>query len=187
MLLAMLSRLRPDPRERRLHIGGETRRDGWEVLNAVAGPHVDHVMNACDLGCFKDGTFVEVYASHVLEHLDFVGEMQSALREWHRVLVPKGRLYVSVPDLTTLAQLFLTEGLTHNERFGIVKMVFGAHSNAHDYHKVGFNLPILAYFLGEAGFVDVERVPDLSHFNDTSRAVFKGVPISLNVTARRAG
>ena len=185
MLLSMLGRLRPGVPRRRLHIGGEIRAPGWEVLNTVPGPHVDHVANACDLKLFKDRTFVEIYASHVLEHLDFIDEMQAALREWHRVLLPEGRLYVSVPDLATLAQLFLADGLSLNDRFGVVKMIFGAHLDAHDYHKVGFSFPLLEYFLKEAGFVDIERVPALGHFSDTSKVTFKGVAISLNVIARR--
>jgi len=36
-----------------------------------------------------------------------------------------------------------------------------------------------------AGFVDVERVADLGFFNDTSRALFHGMPISLNMRAAR--
>ena len=28
---------------RRLHIGGEERRDGWEIVNVQAGDHVDHL------------------------------------------------------------------------------------------------------------------------------------------------
>ena len=60
---------------RRLHIGGTTRSDGWEVLNANAAPYVDHVGNANDLSRFADNTFVEIYASHVVEHLDYGGEL----------------------------------------------------------------------------------------------------------------
>ena len=108
---------------RRLHIGGQVRKEGWEVLNAVAGPAVDHLGNARDLGRFADATFAEIYSSHCLEHLDFTGELQAALREWHRVLVPGGCLYVSVPDLAVLARLMLLQGLAPKDRFTIVKMI----------------------------------------------------------------
>lgn len=50
------------------------------VLNALPGSAVDHTSNANDLRCFEDGSFVEVCASHVLEHLGHKGEMQRALR-----------------------------------------------------------------------------------------------------------
>jgi predicted SAM-dependent methyltransferase len=188
MLRSVLKHLAPSsaaPPARRLHIGGVVRAEGWEVLNASAGPAVDHVGDATDLGRFADATFAAVYASHVLEHLDFAHALQPALREWHRVLVPGGTLYVAVPDLEVLARLFLADGLSLNDRFGVVKMIFGAHVDAHDYHQVGFDLPILAYFLRGAGFADIERVADFGLFDDTSRLAFGGVPISLNVVARK--
>jgi predicted SAM-dependent methyltransferase len=69
MLLSVLKSLKRPPTrqgERRLHIGGVERTEGWEVLNAVPGPAVDHVGNAADLRQFPDGTFTALYSSHVL-------------------------------------------------------------------------------------------------------------------------
>ncbi|MCX7169852.1 MAG: tetratricopeptide repeat protein, partial [Proteobacteria bacterium] len=50
---------------RRLHIGGKVRSEGWEVLNALPGPDVDHLGNANDLSRFADNSFDVIYASHV--------------------------------------------------------------------------------------------------------------------------
>ena len=168
-----------------LHIGGQVRKDGWEILNANPGPYVDHVGRAHDLTRFHPASYARIYASHVLEHLDFTGEMQAALREWRRVLIPGGQLLVSVPDLTAVAALLLQDGLTLDDRFKVVKFIYGAHVDDHDYHQVGFDFPILRYFLTEAGFVDVARVERFGLFDDTSDYAWHGVPISLNVTARR--
>jgi predicted SAM-dependent methyltransferase len=190
MLRSVLKSLRrpaTPPGERRLHIGGVVRAAGWEVLNAVAGPAVDHVGSAADLRRFADGTFAALYSSHVLEHLDYKGELQAGLREWHRVLAPSGTLYVSVPDLGVLARLILTDGLSLEQRFMVVRMIFGGHVDPHDYHQMGFDFEVLAAFLREAGFVAIERVADLGLFDDTSRTVYAGVPISLNVVALRPG
>jgi len=173
--------------ERRLHIGGVSRVDGWEILNVVPGPSVDHVGNAADLRRFPDGTFAALYSSHVLEHLDYKGELQAGLREWQRVLAPGGKLYVSVPDLAVLARLFLAEGLGMEQRFMVVRMIFGGHVDAHDYHQMGFDFDLLANVLREAGFAGVERVADFGLFDDTSRVLYAGVPISLNVIARKPG
>ncbi len=151
----------------------------------MTGPAVDHLGDAQDLSRFPDACFAEVYASHCLEHLDFSGAMQTALREWRRVLVPDGRIFVSVPDLNALARLILIPGLTVNDRFSIMKMVFGAHADAYDYHKVGFDFELLRYFLQEAGFVDIGRVDNFGLFEDYSSLVCGGIPISLNVIARR--
>jgi predicted SAM-dependent methyltransferase len=190
MLWSMLKKLNrnaavPGAPERRLHIGGQVRKEGWEVLNAVAGHAVDHLGNARDLSRFPDATFIEVYASHCLEHLDFTGELQTALQEWRRVLVPGGRLLISVPDLAALAKLILLQGLSATDRFTIMKMIYGAHVDAYDYHKTGFDLELLNAFLQEAGFVGIVRVENFDLFDDFSSHKCGGIPISLNVIARR--
>ena len=67
---------------RKLHIGGEQQVAGWEILNANPAPYVDHVCNANDMSQFADGTFSEIYASHILEHLDYKDELGATLKEW---------------------------------------------------------------------------------------------------------
>lgn len=169
---------------RRLHIGGQQRREGWEILDANAGPLVDHVGDAVDLARFADGCFDEVYASHVLEHFDYTGAIQHALREWRRVLRPEGALRLSVPDLDILAHLLLQrQALDVPQRFQIMRMIFGGHIDRYDYHLVGLNFDFLCQFLGEAGFTAVQRVPSHGLFDDTSDLRVGGVPISLNVIA----
>jgi len=171
---------------RKLHIGGHVRVSGWEVLDANPGAVVDHVGDAGDLGRFETGAFEAVYASHVLEHFDYKDALGAALREWHRVLSPGGQLYVSVPDLDVLASLFvLKEKLTVEERYLVMRMMFGGHIDRFDYHLVGLSVDFLATFLGEAGFVNLRKVRSFGLFEDTSAMLFKGVPISLNVVAEK--
>ena len=172
---------------RRLHVGGRTRTTGWEVMDAIAAPHVDHVGDARDLRRFADGTFEEIYASHVLEHFDYATELPAALQEWRRVLVDRGRLYVSVPDLDILAQLLLLKDqATMQERYEVMRMMFGGQRHEFDYHYVGLNEEFLAEFLRQAGFVRFRRVPALGIFEDMSGFRFGGVPISLNAIAEKA-
>lgn len=171
---------------RRLHIGGQVRKDGWEVLDANPGPVVDHVGNANDLSRFADGTFAEIYASHVVEHLDYKDELARTLKDWHRVLAPGGRLYVSVPDMDVLAELFLAKDqLSLEERFFVMRMMFGGHVDRYDYHVVGLNEEFLGEFLELAGFDNVRRVGDFGLFEDTSAMRFRGVAISVNLIAEK--
>ena len=171
---------------RRLHIGGQVKSSGWEVLNANPAPYVDHVCNANDLSRFSDGTFTEIYASHVVEHLDYNSELIATLKEWNRVLVPGGKVYISVPDLDVLAELLLSKNrLDITERFHVMRMIFGGHIDKYDYHVVGLNEEFLAAFLIDSGYVNLMRVKEFSLFDDTSSMKFKGVPISLNVTAEK--
>ncbi len=169
---------------RRLHIGGKQKRHGWEILDVNPGPHVDHQGNAIDLSQFADGSFDEVYASHVLEHFDYKEALIKALREWHRVLAPGGVLRLSVPDIDVLAHLLLQRHkLDVNQRFQVMRMIFGGHVDAYDYHLVGLNQDFLGGLLDAAGFDKLQRVPRHGLFSDTSDMVVAGTPISLNLNA----
>jgi predicted SAM-dependent methyltransferase len=173
---------------RKLHIGGKVKAVGWEVLDANPGPIVDHAANARDLSFFPDQIFERIYASHVVEHFDYNGELLATLTEWHRVLVPAGILYVSVPDLDILARLFLDrQSLSIEDRFLVMRMIFGGHIDKYDYHLVGLNEEFLGHFLRLAGFPHVDRVERFGMFDDTSNILVHGVPISLNVIATKAG
>lgn len=171
---------------RKLHIGGREKVEGWEVLDALERPEVDHVGSAADLSRFPDDTFHAIYASHVVEHFDYTDELLPALKEWRRVLAPGGTVYVSVPDMDTLAELFLLrESLTLEDRWHVMRMLFGGHVDKFDYHQTGLNEEFLGMFLNAAGFVNIRRVPEFGLFDDTSSYSFKGFPISCNMTAQK--
>jgi len=171
---------------RKLHIGGTARCDGWEVLNANPAPYVDHVCNANDLSQFADNTFSEIYASHVVEHLDYSGELKDTLQQWHRVLVAGGKVFISVPDLDMLAELILEKNkLSVDERFFVMRMMFGGHVDKYDYHLAGLNEDFLSAFLSACGYVNIRRVQKFGLFDDTSSMGFKGVAISLNMIAEK--
>jgi predicted SAM-dependent methyltransferase len=171
---------------RQLHIGGTIPAAGWEIFNIVPGEMVDHVGDAQDLSRFDDNTFARIYASHVLEHLDYNEVLERTLKEWRRVLSPGGTLSISVPDLDTLCWLFVHRTMNSvQDRFHLMRMIFGGHMDAHDYHQVGFNEEFLVNFLQVAGFRQISRVAEFDDFEDDSRIKFKGIPISLNMVATK--
>ncbi len=172
---------------RKLHIGGQVRTPGWEVLDANPGPCVDHVANASDLGTFEDNSFEQIYASHVVEHFDYRNQLVGTLKEWCRVLKPAGTLCVSVPDLDTLARLFADRTLlSAQDRFLVMRMIFGGHIDKHDYHLVGLNEEFLTGYLHASGYTGMRRVPEFGLFDDTSTLTLKNIPISLNMIAIKA-
>ncbi len=171
----------------RLHVGGEARKDGWVNFNIQAGPTVDLVGSCTNMMQLSDSSVIEIYASHVLEHLSYVDELHQALGEFHRVLVPGGRLMASVPDFALLCRLFLADGLTTQQRFEVMRMIFGGQMDPHDLHKAGLTLEFLDSYLRHAGFISIDRVEEFGLFEDTSRLRVAGRPISLNVVARKAG
>ena len=133
---------------------------------------------------FEDQTFDELYASHIIEHFDYNGPLQKALKEWCRVLKPNGKLYLSAPDMEMLCKWFtMWERFTFQERFQIMRTMFGGHVGQYDYHYVGLYFEILNSFLTEAGFQKVLKVKYFSIFDDASRLCLEGIPISVNVIA----
>lgn len=169
----------------RLHVGGEVRKEGWVNFNVQQGPAVDIVGSCTRMPQVADASVAEIYASHVLEHLSYVDELHQALAEFHRVLVPGGTLMASVPDFDRLCRLFLAEGLTTQQRFEVMRMIFGGQMDAHDLHKVGLTHEFLDSYLRHAGFVSVDRVAGFGLFADSSEIKVAGHPISLNVVARK--
>jgi predicted SAM-dependent methyltransferase len=167
----------------RLHIGGAERAAGWIVLDARPGPVVDVVGDAAALP-FADGAFEEVYASHVYEHLGYWGGLPAALAEARRVLAPGGALRLSVPDLDALARLYVAEERTADERFHLMRMIFGGQMHRRDFHLVGLSHDTLEPFLRRAGFHEIERVAEHGRFDDASALRFAGRLISLNLVAR---
>jgi len=166
---------------RKLNIGGTEPSTGWEIFNIQPGEHVDHVGDAQDLSRFADETFDEIYASHVLEHFGYEGPLQSALKQWHRVLKNNGKLYISVPNMEILCKLFLKKGNTPDERCQIMRMMFGGHLDQNDYHYAGLYPEILYHYLSEAGFKKLKPVESLGIFEDTSTFRIGETPISLNL------
>ena len=171
---------------RKLHIGGKEKHPDWEIFDAIPSALTDHVGNANDLSMFEDNTFDAVYSSHVLEHFSYQGELSQVLAEWYRVLMPGGILYASVPNLEVLCELFLNKSeLSPQDRFQVMRMMFGGQIDPFDFHKVGYNPEILASFLGQAGFENLRMLPKFGLFNDTSNMEFAGIPISLNLIGEK--
>lgn len=173
----------PDPL--RLHIGGKESKPGWSIFNVQPGPNVDFIGNCTDLSMFPDMSCEEIYASHVLEHLSYRDEILPTLQGIHRVLKPGGLLRVAVPDLDVLCRLFIDPSLTVNDRFHVMRMMFGGQVDAYDLHKIGFNFEFMEGYLKKVGFHSIRKVTDFGLFDDASRIRFAGTPISLNVEARR--
>jgi predicted SAM-dependent methyltransferase len=170
-----------------LHLGGWEVKQGWTIVNVEDRPGVDVRSTVTDLSMFPDGSAVEIYASHVYEHLGYQEELPRAFAEARRVLMPGGRLRISVPDMEVLCQLFLHPNAqaSANEQFKIMRMMMGGQTEPFDFHKVGFSHNILVALLKEHGFREFRRVDDFRLFDDTSKQRFAGMPISLNLQCMR--
>lgn len=105
--------------------------------------------------------------------------------EWHRVLRPGGLLMIAVPDLAALARMYVDPSLDLNVHWLVTRMMYGGQTDEYDYHLIGFDEPMLAMFLRDAGFCNTERVRDFNlGFSDASSQITEGYAISLNMIAR---
>ena len=172
---------------KKLHIGGHIPHPDWEILSIQQRDSiVDYIGNANDLSQFEDNTFEALYASHVLEHFDYVNEVAQVLTEWLRVLEPGGQLMVGVPNWDILARMVIAKDqFSFDERFYVMRTILGGHTDKHDYHYSGYTFDILEGFLTANGYVNIRQVDRFGLFPDTTEACIRGVNISLNVIAEK--
>ena len=166
----------------KLHIGGKQIKDGWKILNIQKNDGVDFVGSISDLSQFDDNSIEEIYASHVVEHVD-QKNIKKTLEGIYRVLKNDGKFYISVPDLDVLCRIFIHNKATVKAKFHVMRMMFGGQTDEFDYHYFGWNYEFLNSYLIEAGFKKNERVKSFNLFNDASDFAPYGPPISLNVIA----
>ena len=86
---------------------------------------------------FKNETFDGVIGKHIFEHFSrFNDEREYVLKEWERVIKPKGFLKIVVPNSECYARLLLNK--TWNiDRFSF--MMFGSQTNEGQFHYVAYN------------------------------------------------
>jgi predicted SAM-dependent methyltransferase len=171
----------------KLHIGGKEPHPDWKIFDIEERPEVDYVGDAISLTQFADNSIEAIYASHILEHFHYnlENEVVEVLTEWHRVLQPGGKLYLSVPNLHILCWLYLNPNTSSTERYVVMRMMFGGQVNQYDVHRVGFDFDFLCYCLNLAGFVTCEATPEFGIFNDCSSLSMMETLISLNVIATK--
>jgi predicted SAM-dependent methyltransferase len=116
----------------------------------------------------------------VLEHLS-IAEALPVFHELYRMLVPGGKLYVSVPDLETMCWMFTSPTYNVADKFSLMKVIYGGQTDAHDFHHIGYTFDFLVDMLRDAGFQSMEHVESLGLFEDTSELVFLGQRVSLNL------
>lgn len=174
-----------------LNIGGISAVQEWVTVNSQASSyqlpvgHVDIIRRMHDLKGFPDNSVDVLYSSHTLEHNGYGDFLIQTLVEWNRVLKMGGMMLVSVPDLKTLARMYLDESLSMQDRWRVTSMIYGGQSDKFDYHKVGFDEGILSDLLRQSGFCDVMRVGKYNLIEDTSEMSFQGYFISLNLVAKK--
>jgi|SRR6185369_2802567 len=126
---------------------------GFKNMDIDAHDGVDFVGDVSDLSRFKDCSIAEIFASNILEHFPHRDTLK-VLREWHRVLEPGGKLYVSVPDFARAVELYKKFGL----KDWIQNFLCGDQEYKTAFHYAIFDTDKLLDVLKHAGFSKVERI-----------------------------
>ena len=185
--------LRPSTRtSKKLHLGcGNIHISQYCNIDISPLKTVDIVDNIAFLRKFPDDFAEQIYACHVLEHLDHA-QATRALKRWLEILQPGGELCISVPDIDRIVQIY-QKNWQHFQTKGNspwIGLIYGGQLDKHDYHKTGFNFCWLSNLLESVGYIEIEEYPIFPHFIpnviDASLAnePFKEY-ISLNVKARK--
>ena len=75
----------------KINIGGKEKKEGWKILNIQDGEYVDFLGDISNLSQFETGSVDEIYASHVVEHVD-QKKINETLKGIHRVLKKKRKI-----------------------------------------------------------------------------------------------
>ena len=117
-------------------------------LDILDLPGVDIVAPAYPV-TFPDKSFDIVYASHLLEHYS-KKMVPDVLKEWTRILKQDGKLRISLPDFSVLADLYVKY-----KRLDLMGPVLGAQHSFYDYHFSIFDNQALTRLMEEAGLIAI--------------------------------
>lgn len=168
----------PSSDNTQLILGSSQKIPRWMTYDIAPG--ADYLGNITRLKIFPDSSMTKVYASHVLEHVT-CDEAKIALREIHRILKPSGEIFIAVPDLENMSQLFQTEfsRLALDIMFGVNRRL----SDWQPQHKYGYTRAILKQELEEAGFTDIQTFEPF--IDDTTQRYVNDVMVSICLKSRK--
>jgi predicted SAM-dependent methyltransferase len=131
--------------------GGEHTQPGFKNVDKYH-KYADYIADVLDLP-FENNSIEEAYSKHTFEHLS-KKEVKLALKEVCRVLIPKSKFTLIVPD----AEWCMKEWLKSNDKLGrSMDWLFGGQGFKGDLHKIAYTMDLLISLLEEAGFKIINK------------------------------
>lgn len=173
----------------KLHLGCYHKKlSGFVNVDIRPDVNPDLLDDAFKLEKVKNETVDLIYASHVLEHGDFM-ESEQALKRWHQVLKKGGKLRVAVPDM----EAHFAHYFYHKDLRVLHSAFWGSQRHPFDYHRNGWDFAKLKEDLEKIGFTDIKRYDwrktEHHYIDDYSQAYYphmdkeSGKLMSLNIEA----
>lgn len=134
----------------KLHLGcGNQYFKGYVNIDQRKTPATGLVCNIGNLPYPDDSTeLIETY--HAIEHFPR-HNLPQVLEEWHRVLVPGGKLIIECPNFDEAVKRYIGDD---NK---MLDSIFGLQRFPGDAHLWGFNFGRLKKLLDQVGFKDIQR------------------------------
>lgn len=130
-------------------------------------PWLDRIENAYAM-TFADGSVANLILFDVWHHLEYPG---TALREFHRVLVPEGRLVIFDPAMGILGRVLY--GLFHHEPLGLRDEIRWR-------APADFSPDEMTYYAAQGNahriFFSGEGAAELDEWRTVRRSLFAGIP-----------
>jgi len=158
---------------KKLNLGaGSNIIDSWCNIDIINREGIDIVHDVSKRLPFDDNSIERIYSSDVLEHIMYA-EVPKTLKEWCRVLVPRGTISIKVPSLSTIATNYVRHLIDTKE---FVRLVYGGQEGGkiENAHKSGFDPQYISKLMEQAGF---EITNIISHPNspDENNLIIKGI------------
>lgn len=128
-----------------------------DLLHAITFSHDGSVINPIPLA---DECADELHSYHVIEHV-YAWEAVHLLAEWKRLLKPRGKLILELPNIRLACQNFLA-GLP--DQMGMWPL-YGDwnHKDPYMMHKHGYTPESMAALLQAAGFTGITHLAPQTH------------------------
>jgi len=110
----------------KLNVGGGPKNlSGFVNIDFARFPQVERqvVANILDLSFIESERVAQVHSNHVLEHLSRA-EIESQLREYHRILKPEGVLSIRCPNALGVAYGFWFEPVLESDSDEFIRLGF---------------------------------------------------------------
>jgi predicted SAM-dependent methyltransferase len=163
--------------------------EDWDHIDAIYLPHI--LYHDVTRLPYADGAVDMIYSSHLLEYFDR-DEAINVLKEWCRVLKVGGKIYLSVPDFRTMAELYVKENKPLHKFLGPLYGKMDSDGKI-IYHKTVWDYSSLGEYLRIAGFRRIDEWHPNNFqsnvlgkdYDDCSRAEVDFTLLSLNIEATK--
>lgn len=144
----------------KLNIGcGGRRIPGYTGVDAVERPAAEIIAQANAIP-LHDGTVDEIMAIHLWEHF-YLWDCPAVIAEWKRLLKPRGRLVLELPDIEKCCRNLLDKVMRGGKDPAQLSYwgLYGDPRQADPYmhHRWGWTPATLQAFLTEHGFTNIQQ------------------------------